>query len=286
EQELDDADLREIHQFIVSNPPLNVLTPQQDQAVRQRGQANLPFTRDPVRLFQAVLAQADDTLRDEQMDWLDLPTMVTIERLRNRLAAEAHDSLYDPLKATNYPILNLKRSIRLWGRNQGVLAYQVIRLIDGRIPKVGDLILERELLASSIQTLSNPKVLRSRGIKVKFAGFGELSPTNPRVRDQFFDYWQAQRERDADFILGDYDLRANRESNQWRLDAQKEILKEFTQLLDAERYPDEALAMHVLGTLERAVSDTETSLMLPEDTLQMLQNLRNWLQPGANPGGN
>lgn len=286
EQELDDADLREIHQFIISSPPLNVLTPQQDQAVRQRGQANLPFTRDPVRLFHAVLAQADDTFTDEQIDWRDLPEMITIERLRNSLAAEAHDSLYDPLNASNFPILRLKKSIRLWGRNQGVLAYQVVRLVDGRNPKVGDLIPERELLASEIQVLTNPKVLRSRGIKVRFAGFSELTPTNPRVRDQFFDYWQAQRERDADFVLGDFDLRASRETNQWRLEAQKEILKEFTQLLEAERYPDEVLAMHVLSTLERAVSDTETSLMLPEDTLQMLQNLRDWLKPGANLGGN
>lgn len=166
------------------------------------------------------------------------------------------------------------------------MAYQYVRLVDNRTPTVGDLIPERNLLVSSVQLLNNPKILRSRGIKVIHGGCTELVPTNPRVRDQFFDYWQAQRERDADFVLGDFDLRASRETNQWRLEAQKEILKEFTQLLEAERYPDEVLAMHVLSTLERAVSDTETSLMLPEDTLQMLQNLRDWLKPGANLGGN
>jgi hypothetical protein len=280
--ELDEEDKQEIHQFLLKIPSLQILTNFEDTNMKHNGQSGAPFNIDPVRIFQAVYAQAEDPPQGKQIDWTELPTLVAIEKFRNLLAGEIYDHLYEPSEPSNYPIRKLKGELNRWLRNQGVLAFQYIRRSDQIPLHQGQEIPKNDLVISVVQALGNPKILRSRGIKVKLGNFGELTPTNDDVRKQFLDYWQAQREQDVDFILGDSLLSARRLENRYRFDAQKEILEALTDILDSNPNADEALAIHVLQALENAALEPDTSLMLPEDTIEMLRNLRNWL---LRPGG-
>lgn len=275
--EIDDSDRIEIHQFIITDPSLQPLDATLDNQARRTNPDGPPFVVEPVSVFQAIFAQADDLPENRQLEWYDLPNFIAIEHFRNLLAREIYDHLYDPLHASNYPIRDVRTNLRRWVRNQGVLSYQFIRSADNQPLEIGQIFATGDLLVSNIQLLRTPKILRSRGIKVKFAGFSELDPTDPNVRKQFFDFWQAQRERDAAFVLSDFDLDLARLRNQWRIQAQQEILNEFINILDANPNANEALAMHVLQTLESAATDSETSPLLPEQTIEMLRNLRNWL---------
>lgn len=276
--ELDEADKTEIHQYIQTNPALNAFTIEDDPLNTKPNPGGTPFTVNSVQIFQALFAQADDLPENKQLDWTDLPNLVATEHFRNVLAAEAYDRLYNPLGSReDYPIQDLKANIRNWTRNQGILSYQFVRKLNSESICAGEIIPGGFLLGGPVRPLINPKILRVRGIKVKFAGFTELTPTDPEVRKQFFDYWQANREKEADIALGNYELRAARLQNKWRITAQEEILNELVAILDANPNASEALAIHVLQALEGAASDPDTSLLLPEDMINMLRNLRNWL---------
>ena len=275
--ELDADDKKEIHQQLLNNPPLHVLNEFENVQMHQSGQNHTPFVVNPVRIFEAIFAQAEDLPENKQLDWTELPTLVTIERFRNLLAGEVYDNLYDPLNATNLPISRIKADLTRWVRNQGVLSYQYVRRLDKSPLQQGQVLHTGDLLCADTQALGNPKILRSRGIKVNFAGFSELTPTSEEVRKQYLDYWQAQRERDINITLSNFQLQASRQENEWRIQAQQEILDEFINILDSNPDADAALAMHVLQALESAASDPDTSPLLPSDTIEMLRNVRNWL---------
>ncbi len=170
-----------------------------------------------------------------------MPNLVAVEHFRNLIAQEAYDNLYNPLgRPADYPIRDLKTNLRTWTRSQGILSYQYIRKVNSEPFKEGEIIPVEFIMGSEIQPLNNPKILRVRGIKMRFAGFSELTPTNPEVRKQFFDVWQAGREMDADLVLSDYNLQDLRQQNDWRIEAQQEILNELINILDSNPHASEA----------------------------------------------
>ncbi len=276
--EIDNEDKQEIHNCIqvgASMFPWRKI--ENDRTIEQK-RNGAPFTVDPVRVFQATYAQADDMPENKQLDWSELPSYVAIEIFRNLLAREIYDHMYEPLLGNQvYPIKELKTKLRIGTRNQGVLAYRFIRKLDATPFEKGQEVREDELLSSEAQILHGTKVLRSRGIKIKFAGFSELTPVDDAVRDRFLDHWRANREREAAITLAGLEKMKLELGNQWRLEAQQEIIKEFSSLLQSNDISQEVLAMHVLQALEMAADDPDTRRLMPQQTIEMLRNIHTWL---------
>ena len=279
--QLDLDDKEEIRQYIRSMPEMVLLKTIEAEKRDQQKANGVPFIVDPVRIFQAIFAKPATRPDNKELDWTDIPNQIAIEIFRNLLAGEIYDRLYEPLRAVKPPIADLKTHMRLRMRNQGVLSYHFIRRVDDKPLQVGQEIPGNEIISTRIQPLSsaNPsKILRSRGIKVKFSGFGELHPTDPDVRKRFIDYWQARWDREANVVLGNYEMQAQRRRNRWRLSAQKAFVDHLTDILEKNPNPDQALAMQVLQSLEALAADPDIRQFLPKETIEMLEHIRIWFR--------
>jgi hypothetical protein len=280
---IDPDDRNEIEQFIQAEHLMMPLPEWERQQAINLDNNGAPFTYDPVRIFRAIYARSTEIPGLEDIEWTELPNFIVTGIFHDLLAGEMYDRLYLPLNAGPLPLRDLRTLLNRLIRNQGVLSYQYVKRKDDKPFRANERIPADQIMVSNVQSLTNvlpinnPKLLRARGIGMRFAGFTDLRPTRPEVRQQFFERWQAERRRDQDIILGGLELRAMRLRNQWRLEMQREILDEFLNILDANPSANDALAIHVLQALENAATDPETNRLLRDDTLAMLRNLHGWL---------
>jgi len=287
--ELDEQDQQEMHQYIQGEKQrrLEMLPANPVARSKASGGAGAPFTVDPARVFAAVYSQAQDVDEDKRVDWTELPAHAAVEIFRNLLSQEFYDYLYKPKDPVEYPLQILKNNFSKTVRNLGVLSYHYIERRDWKQFTLGQHVDESQLTRFPAQTLRQPKVLRARGIKVLFASFAELKPVDEGVYQQRLEDWRSQWERKATEALTDYDMESSRIMNASRAQAQFEIAQFYTRMLNDPNLSVEAATYRVFQAMEAAANDPATRQMLREETLRLLEVLRNWFEPEVNkpPGG-
>ncbi len=209
------------------------------------GQNDRPCPLNPDSAFKAIYGQAVGGAA-EVIRWTDLPLIVAKEFYRDMLSQETLDHLYQPTAPSGAdPLAAFKTRFR------------------------------EKVLASP--------VLKERGIEV-LATILCLTPGHDcqkdGVKNQRIVNWQAEWQRRQLETKAGGDLQVERIRRRARLEAQTEEVIKLAQSLRAEGMQSRRVtALRIFQALESAVSDPSTRRLLPADTIEMLVNVREWLQP-------
>jgi hypothetical protein len=272
---LDSVDKQEIHRYIHDYRKTGGQVAY--QTTLPKDEPSAPFLFDPARIFKAIYASSLDIKEDDYKEWTELPPFIATEIFRNLIAGEIYDYLYFPADQSKFPLQDLKSNFALKMRHQGILAFQFYERKDSIPFMAGQEWLENRYIIYPIQELHTPKVLRVRGIKVIHAGFSDLTPVNPGVRDQLMDNWSAYWENEAEFTRVEHELVKTRIINKARIQAQINLKDQLLNLLETSRLADDALALRMLQALESAAADPKTRQFLPAETISMLRSIWEWL---------
>jgi hypothetical protein len=279
--ELDENDRKEIHELALRTGK------QADQPIYQAF-APLPntgkqgFNRD--RVFSAVFAQAKNA-KQQVLPWHELPIRVAASFYRELLLQINFDDLYDVKEKGKFPLPEYKSKLRLKMRNNGILAFRLVQHVTGTPLARGRIYAEKDLAVSQPRTLTTSKLLRDRGIKVIFSGFGDLIPVNDLVYQQRLETWRIPWEEELDQNNANTDLQAIRVSSRARSQAQQDLWRNLKQLLEQNEYTEEAMAMRILQSLEEAAADPKTQALLPANAIDMMRHLQSLLLPPETSGG-
>jgi hypothetical protein len=279
--DLDQDDKREIHRFVqkYKTHQLDALTSEKSFDRSQTG----PFLFDERRVFDAIVSKPYDVDDKVVREWTELPAHVAAGIFRNLVNREFYDNLYKPSEERDYPILGLKQEFMRMMRNHGVLGYQYVENQDGSPIQIDQIWETEKMKTAPERNLRTPKLLRSRGIKVIAAGFGELKPTHEDVSQYLTRYWRSEWQREAMITESEYDLEAMRIRNMARIQAQADFVNTFSMILSDSTYSREALAFRTLQALEAAAADPKTRTLLPGDTIRMLERIHDLLLPNTTP---
>lgn len=271
-QDLSPEDEAEVKAFVKS-------TLRQTSFISNIPQKKDPFTFDENRVQQAVysIANRNDPDTTGVKKWSDWPADVAAEHFRILLSEYPYLSLYEEQSkeegAPPPPMKELKRRFQMAVRNTGVLAFQLVRQINGLAPQAGETYPEDRLAFFPPQTFKEPAVLRGRGIKVVSVSFGELEPEDKRVMKNLRESWLSAKKKEESLKVADSKLEATRIINHARIRTQQNMNYHLARLLEKQEYPREALAMLVFQELEAAAANPETRKLLPENTLNMMNTI-------------
>ncbi|HZU86556.1 MAG TPA: hypothetical protein VFF78_03665, partial [Anaerolineaceae bacterium] len=272
ELELDAPDRLEFHEFARRPTTQRGMLP---YTPRPETTLNCPPTFDVDRVFKASFGQA--LFQGEMLPWHDLPNRVAVDIFREELSRMNYMDMFNP-DPSIAPYSDLKRRVRLSSRNSGILACRLVRHRDGRPLQTNVDYAPEEILVSAPLSLTNSKVLRDRGIKVIAAGFPELKlPEVMYVKRLGF--WKSRIDSEALVVESEAEYKALREKNRARADAQRDMIRGLSEILNRGGVSKEALAWRVLQALEQAAVDPQTRQLLPEHTLNTLRMLRDWMLP-------
>ena len=279
--DLDDDDKREIYQFI-ANP--THLPTGRDHSEEFTGHDNPPYHFDTDRVFAALYSKALEATDNTPMPWTELPIHVAVEHLRNLLADEDYDRLHEFVDPAQFPLFErVLPEFRRYMRNQGVLSYQFVMLKNNLPIQAGDTWVTRDIAFYEPQDLKNSKVLRNRGIRVLVANFGELSPRHPDIREQMVDQWHIRWDDEAKAIATQSEMEAINIVARARQTTYREMISNLEMAYTGVSVPKDVLVLRLLKTIEQAIEDPKTRSLLPKDSLSILLELRNYLQPGYLP---
>jgi len=279
--ELDEEDRLEIHNFAQCHSH----TPDDVPAFNSYGP--LPKSKEGFSsqgVFTAVYAQARGG-NQEVIPWTELPTRVAAGFYREFLAQVNYDELYDVQEKGEFPLPQFKRKMANRMRSNGILSFRLLFTSTGDPLVRGQVYREADLRVSQVRLLKNPKVLRDRGIKVIFSGFGDLAPVNEAVYNQRLDAWQATWDRELDENMASSELEAMRVRARAHIAAQQDMWHSLSQLFENQEHSDEALAIRVLQSLDQVASDPRTRTLLPGNTIDLLRYINTLLTPHDAPGG-
>ena len=277
--ELDDDDKKEIHQYVQTNLPTG-----NDHADEFVGHHNPPYHFDTDRVFAALYSKAQEAIDSTPLPWTELPIHVAVEHLRNLLADEDYDSLHQLNDPSQYPLYEQVLPVfRRYMRNQGVLSYQFVLWNDNTPFAVDDTWVKPDIAFYERQDLKNSKVLRNRGIRVLTANFSELTPRHPGVREQMVDQWRIPWESEGKLIATQAEMEAINIVASARRIAYQEIISNLEMAYTGVAVPKDVLVLRLLKTIEQAIEDPKSQALLPNESLSILLELQNYLQPGVMP---
>lgn len=276
--DLDEADQSEIHQYVRMHLPGG-----DDHDEEFTGHDNPPYHFDADRVFAALYSKALEASDSTPLNWTELPLHVAVEQLRNLIAEEDYDTLFQFNDPAQFPLYErVMPEFKSFIRNQGVLSYQFIIRKNGNPIKTGDTWLKRDIDFFEPQELKNSKVLRNRGIRVLGSNFSEFTPKHPGVREQLVDHWRARWESEANEIATKAEMEAINIVAQAKRTAYREIIGNLEMAYTGASVHKDALALRLFQTLEQAIMDPKTQALLPKDGVSMLLELRNYLAPQKN----
>jgi hypothetical protein len=195
------------------------------------------------------------------------------------LAQVTYDELFMPNQQFKFPLAeSFKPRFSRAVRNQGLLAYQLVRRVDGLPLEVGQKIDQSGCRIFPVQELKARTILREHGIKIISAGFSELDP-GEAIRQQRLDNWQARWQRKVEIERANQDLEMMRIKNHARAEAQRAMVFQLSQILQSTPHSEETLTMRLFQALESAATDPTTRQLLPRDAFALLRSLRQWLLP-------
>jgi len=276
--DLDDADRMEIHNFAMLENPF-----QDDNRPIFTSYSPLPDTSqqsfDRERVFAAVYAQARNS-KQEILPWHELPVRVAASMYREQLLQINYDDLYDIREEQpRYPLPEYKSMMRIAMRNNGILAFRLVHNASGAPLIRGRIYRDNDLLVSQIRELKNPKMLRDRGIKIIFSSFGDLFPVNDIINKQRLNTWETPWERELALNMANHELDALRVGSRARINAQQDLWRSLRQLFNQNEYTDEALALLILQSLEKAAAEPGTQALLPDKAIDMIRHMQLLLLP-------
>jgi hypothetical protein len=277
--ELDPLDREEIHRTL------------QFQFYRQRNElrpySNLPNTNtspefDSARVFAAAFSQARAE-KETTLPWSELPARVTSGIFREILSHFNFDQLYQVGQNTPTPMVSFRERVRLDMRNNGVLSYRFLQHHSHQPLEARRIYLRSELMVDQIRPLTNPKVLRDRGIKVITASFGDILPVNDAIYKHRLETWRATWQRDTEIIGAEKELEAMGVRGRERAAVQQDIIAHINSLLNRRDISQEVLALRVFQALETLAVQANNQKLLPDGTLDSMKAARDWLLPGPPP---
>lgn len=278
-QELHPGDEREILTFILKHPDPNT-------AHSDVSGGHFPFVFDARRVEQAIYSVTniyDSTKKQSRSkEWFDWPQDVTAENFRILLSQHPYMTLYNPEDPKSNIMKAFGKELSKKVRNTGVLAYRVVSKRDGSSIDEGVTYQTRDLIFFPAKNLNRSDVLRDRGIKMNSAGFGDLKPKDENIRNQLMESWLSSKQKETNMKQADSNLESARIINNARIRSQQGMIYHFTQLLESQESPREALAMLIYQELEAAAANPETRSLLPEDTLSLLTDIGHMLLPTHN----
>lgn len=286
--ELDEQDRQELLDFFNNTSPASFAPEEPDMT-----NPTTPYKFYPNRVFNAAYSKARSVNMGEAMLWYDAPLEIAVDIFRKELLSVPYDSLYNGLEfqqrnresakdqalqgaATLKKLKdNFVRRVKL----KGIVHFQFyVRRRDESF-KVGEAVDWRQVGEFPVIALSQSKFnsLRSVGVVVKSAGFGDLQPVNPDIKKKMIENWKAKWEKEVQFINAEYELEAVRVRNRNRAQIQQEMTYLLAGIFQ-NSHTDEALALRVFQALESAATNpTANSDISPKEIVSMLESLHKWL---------
>lgn len=258
-----------------------------DIAARRKNRparADLPEF-DPQRVFAAVYAEARDA-NENPLSWTDLPAQVAGSIFREVMSQVNFDQLYRVGEDGPLPLFQFKRRVRQAMRNNGTLAYRLFVANDLAPLKVRRVYRNDALLMSDKHEFINPKVLRDRGIKVIFSGFGDITPVNPEIARSRLENWRATWQSEAIEAAAGFDFAAARIRAQERRRAQIDLGQRLGVIFQQNEHSQEYLALRLFQAIEAAAADPQTRTLLPANTIEMIKVAHEWLVKDINQNPN
>ena len=284
--ELDNADKAEIFQFINTYQPETVeeiLPPRPTPPVSQA-----PYLYDPLRVFAAIYSDSQNEADDTTEPWTALPARVAVDVFRDMLSLWKFNDLYRPdapfdtSQEYTFPFLERFRpEFNRRMRNLGVLAFQAGRRRDGRLLREGDTWDVVDMTILPERELRNSKVLRDRGIRVIAAGFPELNPAHPGVRQQLVHYWSARWQQEAGRVEAEHWLEAQRVQTRAHAEGQRDMVDVLRRIYGMKELNQAALIIKLFQALEHTAGEPRTRQLLPKESLEFLLKLRDSFLPAG-----
>lgn len=252
-----------------------------------------PYKFYPNRVFHAAYSKARSVNAGEFMPWYDAPLEIAVDIFRKELLSIPYDSLYNGLEfqqrdsesarnQTRQSVATLKKLKEDFARMvklKGIVHFQFyVRRRDEPF-KVGETLHLRQVSHHPVIALSQTKFnsLRSVGVVIKSAGFGDLQPVNPEIKKKMIENWRAKWEKEVQFINAEYELEAVRVRNRNRAQIQQEMTYLLAGIFQ-NSHTDEALALRVFQALESAATNpTANNDISPKEIVAMLESLHKWL---------
>ena len=274
---LDPEDKIEIHRFVQGYKKKEVIVEESPDEKKNGWRA---YTYIPKRVFAAVTGRPYDVDADELQDWTEIPPFIAVNIFREILSQKLYDEILEPTQSGKFPFKDLKNQLRNRMVNQGILAFKFIEMKDGSAMEEGQEWYENRVDKYPVQELKARKVLRSRGIKVIFAGVSELQPVIDDVQEYYmYEHWRAPWQKEAVITQADHELQAMRLKNLARAQAQQDMAFTLAKILQSHEHSREALAVRVYQALETVAANPNTQRLLPRDTIYIMRNLRTLLLP-------
>ncbi|MFN8381449.1 MAG: hypothetical protein U0V02_05890 [Anaerolineales bacterium] len=257
------------------------------------------FYRD--RVFKAAYSKARSTSSGKIISWHEAPLELAAELFRNELLTVPYEDLYvglvggkkdvtEAVKQNMDTLKRLKDSFSRKMRLKGIVQFQYVTGKDKLAFREGEVIAFNQMTKHEPISLTqhNLNSLRSIGVVIKTAGFGNVQPTSKEIKDNMIDAWKARWEKEVKFIDAERDLEYVRIQNRNRAQIQQEMTHLLSSVFQGS-HTDEALALRVFQALESATANPgENNDMSPKEVIGMLDSLHKWLlidrkdlQPGA-----
>ena len=268
--EIDPDDREEIHRFVQNfhlSTPASVIS---EQAEQLSGQTVV----DPQRILSAYFAIPSSQPLQPALDWSDLPLQIAIDLFREFIASIPYQALYAPHRPFTHPLTEWKSQFSKRMRNQGVLAFQFVQRKDNHPIRIGDEWDIVELIFYPVQQLHSAKFLRSKGIKILNATFGELRPADETIEKRLFDQWLLGIEKQP-FPNSQSELATPPQLKPTTNDFQ--MATRLTEALNATAESSHVNLTQFLAILEDELNDPQVRKEISAETLQRFQQLRNQL---------
>lgn len=286
--ELDDQDKQELLDYYNNTSTASFAPEDPDET-----NIITPYKFYPTRVFNAAYSKARSLNTGDFMPWYDAPLEIAVDIFRKELLSIPYDSLYNGLEFQQRDSETVKdqalqsfaalkkikddfaRKVKL----KGIVHFQFyVRKRDEPF-KVGDMVDLKQVSQHPVIALSQYKFnsLRTVGVVVKSAGFGDLQPVNPEIKKLMIENWKAKWQKAVQFINAEYELQAVRVRNRNRAQIQQEMTYLLAGIFQ-NAHTDEALALRVFQALESAATNpTSNNDISPKEIVSMLESLHKWL---------
>lgn len=230
--------------------------PEKSTMYADRNRPAFPFDSDCA--FRAIYGHADGST--EPYTWSELPMIIAKETWRDLVSRETVDRLFHPIRP------------------------------------IGDdpLQLLRDTFTSEVK--AHP-IFKGRGIEITNASLGQFGfkddeyyfendapddmkaePIKNVVRSQRIETWVTEWKRRETEAKAGGDLEADRIKRHARIEAQREWMTKIAHIMQMQGASSKrVVAIRLFQALESAASDPSTHKLLPEETIQMLNNVREWM---------
>ena len=252
--------------------------------------ANTPYKFYRDRVFNAAYSNARSLSTGNIISWHEAPLEIAIDLFRKELLTVPYDDLYvgfatgkkdaeDAVKHSVDVLKKLKDSFARKMKLKGVVLFQYITGNDNLAFRDGTALafgqFEKYPAISLVQ--HNFNSLRSVGVVIKSAGFGNLQPASKEIKDSMIDNWKARWEKEVKFINAEHELESVRIQNRNRAQIQQEMTYLLSSIFQGS-HTDEALALRVFQALEAAAANPGVNNDIsPKEVLGMLDSLHKWL---------